>query len=373
MLPDGSETLNSIDDTMDTLPGDNKFAHPEGIQDFIDRMSEIGQNVLDTVYSVSNSIITFVMDSLEKITNIEVPDAIKNLDTQQLSDDAVNKVIDNSAALTDIDNVNVEPQMDQAEQAIEQGAESLDKVASNAADSINNIDSFDGFDDIFGNIIDYFSHNGLIGMFCGNCTIIDVLYAMLSSLLIFAIFFVIIILIGRGTNWIVQRLIGTIFGSEATNIITTWLTYPGVVYHELSHALFAFLSGAKVTNIHLWPSKNNGSAKRTLGYVTFVPQGSLRRRNFQSAIASVAPSVTGTAGVIALLYFAFTHPTMSTGFWLIWIYAMICLGLHSDMSDADMKNLRKGLLGTIITMAIIFLLVPINLGGMWNAFVSLFS
>ena len=46
------------------------------------------------------------------------------------------------------------------------------------------------------------------------------------------------------------------------------LTFVGTIHHELSHALYALITGAKVTNVEVFKPKDD-----RLGCVEFIPRG----------------------------------------------------------------------------------------------------
>lgn len=62
------------------------------------------------------------------------------------------------------------------------------------------------------------------------------------------------------------------FGRKAAiNYDTRW-TAVGVIFHELSHLLFAFLTGAKIEGFRLYRFKRSEDDD-VLGYVNYAPRG----------------------------------------------------------------------------------------------------
>ena len=74
------------------------------------------------------------------------------------------------------------------------------------------------------------------------------------------------------------------FGNEFTYFIFNRLTFIGVFHHELSHALLATLTGAKVTKIVFFHPDGD-----RLGYVQYVTRGNVIMAAIQQTMASIAP------------------------------------------------------------------------------------
>lgn len=148
-------------------------------------------------------------------------------------------------------------------------------------------------------------------------------------------------------------------------VVQCYLTWPGVVYHELSHALFAVLSGARINYISL-KKQQKPDGSMILGQVSFIPRGHPILQSFQLALSAIAPSVMGLFAMILMLKFVFPA---SSAWWmtLLAIYAFICLVLHSEMSGQDIKNAMLGLPMIIATLFVIFLFIPIDFHAVFQA------
>lgn len=145
-------------------------------------------------------------------------------------------------------------------------------------------------------------------------------------------------------------------------MIATWFTYPGVLFHELSHALFAFITGAKIKRIALLRTvREDGSIE--LGHVEFIPSVNPVLRSFQQCMAAVAPSVTGLAAIIALIVFARDLCGSVWWAWVLWVYAMICLVFHSGMSRQDVYEAGRGAILVAVVLFCVFLCFPVDLLG----------
>lgn len=128
-----------------------------------------------------------------------------------------------------------------------------------------------------------------------------------------------------------------LFGTKTAEFICNRLLFIGTVIHELSHALFAFLSGAAVTKIRCFTL----FSKDTLGYVMFSTRGNAFKRSFQLAFTSCAPTVTGCL-IIILLSRLFQNPDISVLYKTIIVYFGLSVVDHMSMSPVDAKNYLKG-------------------------------
>ena len=151
-------------------------------------------------------------------------------------------------------------------------------------------------------------------------------------------FFVIIIgrLIDKLDNFLINKM-ASVTGRGIARFILNRVLFMGTVFHELSHALFAKISGAKVTKIRCFVL----FSKDTLGYVSFTPQGNPASQAMQSCLTSCAPVLTAFVTVPLFSYLALTY---SGGFlWnLVFGYCAISALCHASMSDVDLDLYKKG-------------------------------
>ena len=165
----------------------------------------------------------------------------------------------------------------------------------------------------------------------------EIFYCILYSLIAVSV----VPVIGASVNFIVSVVLGKGLSLINKNgklylFVVNTLTFPGVWYHELSHALFAFLSGAKVDKIKLYEKKDGH-----LGYVIYTPRGKWVSRSMQLCMASCAPVVMGMladAAIIWLIY-AVTLPVWA---YILLGYLAVSILIHMDMSGADLKSYLKG-------------------------------
>ena len=125
-----------------------------------------------------------------------------------------------------------------------------------------------------------------------------------------------------------------------------YVFFPGVMLHELSHALFAFITGAEITEIALF--KKEGES---LGHVSFKNRGNLFLVALQNTFASSAPMFCGAA-IVWGCYYGITHIS------ILWIrillgYIGVSMFCHMTMSVEDIKVYVKGI---PIFMGLLFIL-----------------
>lgn len=127
------------------------------------------------------------------------------------------------------------------------------------------------------------------------------------------------------------------WGREWALLFCSWLTFPGVVIHELSHALAAIITGARITKMALFKPSRDG----TLGYVNIATKGKRSRQGLQMAAVSCAPVVSGMLwlNLIGRVLRGYEVHWTTAAFL---IYLWICVMCHMSMSGADLKAYRKG-------------------------------
>ena len=145
---------------------------------------------------------------------------------------------------------------------------------------------------------------------------------------------------------IVVLLIAKLTTPRFTDIFMNKLTFIGVVHHEMSHLLFAILTGAKILSVHLFkPDEETDS----LGSVSYAIRGPFLLRGLQAFLASIAPVICGSVSLFCMFYFV--------SFDIIWKYILFgflgfCIFIHMDLSTADLKVAAKGLISIFIILMI---------------------
>ena len=170
--------------------------------------------------------------------------------------------------------------------------------------------------------------------------------ALLGTVVIFFFMFVFGLMVHVIKN-LIHSFLAAILGGRTAFTIVNYVTYPGTIHHELSHAFLAFLTGARVTGIHLVPRG------KTLGSVEMIPRGGLILRSLQNLLSAVAPVLCGSIS----LYLLFIYIWPSCGLWwqmAAFLYIFVSILLHMDLSTADIKVALSGL---PVCAAIVFLIL----------------
>ena len=177
-----------------------------------------------------------------------------------------------------------------------------------------------------------FSPDNLITMINSNILSFSIAVAVIVP---FAI-----ILVGYGIHMLCMLLahITDIFVSSRFIYVTiNYLFFPGVVLHELSHALFAVLTGAKVTKIVFFKKEGD-----TLGHVEFRHRGNSLLIAIQRIFISSAPMFLGTLIVWGCYHTIFQVRTSPVWLKFLLGYIGISMLFHMTMSKQDVKVYLKG-------------------------------
>lgn len=175
-----------------------------------------------------------------------------------------------------------------------------------------------------------------------------------NALLIPAVIFAVGLLVEWFSNMITSVL-AAFLGGRAAFFIRNRLTFPGTVHHELAHAFFAVLSGAKVTKVELFHVRGE-----QLGCVEFYPRGNAFTKALQMTLASIAPVVCGT-GSLCVLFWLWRVQCVELWHNILVGYAGISILFHMNMSTQDIKNAWKGMPFTILLCYGIFYFTKINM------------
>ena len=148
------------------------------------------------------------------------------------------------------------------------------------------------------------------------------------------------------------KLLSDKTGSKIASFICNRCTFPGTIIHELAHALFAVLTGAKVLKIKCFEMFAHGR----LGHVDFALRGNKIKQMFQLSFISCAPVVVGMFLEYILIKVVFTYDLSIWIQILLW-YLIISVADHTSMSSVDIKNYVKGLVLVFPVIMIIMLAV----------------
>jgi hypothetical protein len=134
------------------------------------------------------------------------------------------------------------------------------------------------------------------------------------------------------------------------SFICNRLTIIGTIVHEFSHALFAKLTGAKVTKISVLDVFKGNQ----LGHVEMVYQGSALQQAFQQVFSSCAPVIMGLI-FSHILIKNLTSGTLGWQGYVIDTFLLISILNHTSMSDQDIKIYKEGLKYVVpITMIAVY-------------------
>ena len=175
-------------------------------------------------------------------------------------------------------------------------------------------------------------------MYCSKIPIREPWNKFLMAFVMTVVLSLLVIIIG----FIIQQVKNFFFnlfsnhvGDTFAKIICFRLTFPGTVIHEFSHALFGFLTGAKINKIQCFSLK-----KDTLGYVEYTAQGSAVHRMLQHSFASCAPVIMGL--ICCPLFVSLAIGVTGLGLKILFWYLAVSVLLHMNMSSVDIKNYFKG-------------------------------
>lgn len=126
-------------------------------------------------------------------------------------------------------------------------------------------------------------------------------------------------------------------GRRAALFVINRVMFIGTVFHELSHALFAIITGAKVKKVRCFTL----FSKDMLGYVEFIPQGGKLKKALQTSLTSCAPVLTGFV-TVPLFFRMSMADGLSIGMRLLCFYTSISIACHMSMSVEDLGLYKKG-------------------------------
>ncbi len=108
--------------------------------------------------------------------------------------------------------------------------------------------------------------------------------------------------------------------------ILSIITFPGVIFHELAHQIFCYLTGVKVFKVRYIRLGNPP------GYVVHAEP----TRFFQAFFIDVAPFILNS--VLAILFFIWAR---FSNYYLLFIWLAVSAGMHCFPSREDAKNLLR--------------------------------
>ena len=187
--------------------------------------------------------------------------------------------------------------------------------------------------------------------------------ALISSALLLLFLIVLGVLLGQLKTTILNILC-TVFGASVGEFIINRLTFPGTIHHELSHALLAAVSGARVTRIRLF--NLHGS---TLGSVQMIPRGGALLQSLQLCLSAIAPALCGMVTLYLLTQAVYP---MAGELWqrILIGYLVFSILLQMTLSRQDLKTARRGLPLTFLLLFAILFVLGVDLLSPIQAFFS---
>ena len=202
----------------------------------------------------------------------------------------------------------------------------------------------------------------IFAVFAGEQDIITVLLYALFDVVVVAGILAAVSMLGFALEWLFKKILGAVIGDKKVNVLEGYITYPGVAFHEGSHALFALLTGAKVVEFSLRRRPLEDGRGYVLGTLGIVNRGGPVAKAFQSTMTGIAPAITGTIAMVLMI--ALLFPILTEWWqWIIVIYLFICILLHTGLSRQDLKNTLPGIpicLGTLFVIFLIFTFDPVS-------------
>lgn len=161
-------------------------------------------------------------------------------------------------------------------------------------------------------------------------------------------------LIASGIEKLINRVFGVVLGSNFAYVFCNYLTFPGTILHELSHAFVAVVTGAKVTEISFF------DFGPSLGHVSYRPRGTKFMRALQNSLTACAPVISGCIALPLLIILLGSVKSVVATIGVI--YLMVCVIDHMTMSITDIINYFKGIWASAIFFFVlhVVLLVVIN-------------
>lgn len=134
----------------------------------------------------------------------------------------------------------------------------------------------------------------------------------------------------------IQKKLLSVISTNLAFVFVNFVTFPGTIFHELSHLLMAVLTGAKVVEVKLLEVSGN-----TLGHVSYINRRPAILHHIQNALTSCAPAVFGFFASVCLLDYILVG---GHAWWvnvLLW-YLFLSLVNHATMSPPDLKIYFSG-------------------------------
>ena len=173
-----------------------------------------------------------------------------------------------------------------------------------------------------------------------------------SQYLIWSIELIILIMIAGYLiglfDHLLEKLLIAMTGGTFACLFINYLTFPGVILHELSHALLALMTGAEITHIRFFSPDGN-----SLGSVSIRPRGNFFTKSLQRGFSALAPAFCSLLWLYFLRRYLYPYALDRPMMMFFFSYLCIAVILHASLSDADILVGLKGIPGCLIVVFLI--------------------
>lgn len=176
----------------------------------------------------------------------------------------------------------------------------------------------------------------------GSSSIPGALWGSFKMTLLMLIAMIAIGMVASGVEKAINSAIAVPFGAGFAFLFCNYLTFPGTILHELSHAFVATVTGAKVTEISFFDFGG-----MSLGHVNYIPRGTKFMRGLQNSLTACAPVISGCIALVFLFNWLSSFE-QSTPAYIGIIYLIVCVIDHMTMSLVDAVNYFRGIKSTAI-------------------------
>jgi hypothetical protein len=172
------------------------------------------------------------------------------------------------------------------------------------------------------------------------------------------------------TQWITKHVQGVGYLITGDGQVALYLYYllifPGILIHELSHAVAALLMGVKVRRMSLGIKRKRGGSQVALGSVEIAATGP-----FRASLIGLAPFVAGCAAILIIggrvFGFWLPAPFSFARFWQelqtvsqvpdfgLWVYLVFAIGNAMLPSAADRRAWGTALIFLLIVGIVAYL------------------
>ena len=183
-----------------------------------------------------------------------------------------------------------------------------------------------------------------------------ILGSAIKATLLFFVAMIVLGLIASGIEHLIINIMSLFLGPAFALVFSNYITFPGTILHELSHAAVAFLTGAQITEIKVFEF-----SLTSLGHVSYRNRGPKLQREIQDCLTACAPVITGTFAA-GFLWDVIRNNTFSTGAFVALVYLLVCVIDHMTMSIPDVINYFRGIRGGALFVLTVNVVIFIILG-----------